>query len=675
MIKIKNLELTDLEAQDVKNEYIQYESDSSDFRYQIAEDYDFYLGKQLTDAQKSYLISVGQPPESNNKIRPAVEQVLSNIASTKPEWDVEASGDFDGKVASVYNKILDQIWYDSNGDSHFRSACKDFIVKGLTYLYVYPDYQADNGLGGIRFKRIKPEAVFVDPNSSMPDFSDASSIIYTDLHTKESLKILFPDIADKIDDVEEDYGNDEQSSGNYDRDSVMTRGDVSRDNQPTVRKYIRFAKVSIPSVLVTELVSGKSQVFDKDGYEQLASDKKYDELIKQGTVTEEIIYNTKIRETCIIGDIVYYDEILPISIYPIIPACNEHTGTPYPSGDVRHSKSPQRMLNRTEALLISHTSATTNFKLVVEDGAIDPKELQKWNIPNAIIRANPGALREGKIKEYAPPAVSSQLFAEKSRYEMDIEQVFGSYKFLQGHGGSSPGTVGEAQIVDEAVSKKQNWKVMPIYDMLTMAGQIISAWIPSVYEQERIVRIVTDAGTREDVMINQAVMNNKGEIERLYDMTTHQIDIRVVIGSTKAKSPMADLQKDLQLMNAGIYDKTQVILNMKTDDDKAGLIQRHGEISQYQQMIEGLQEQVKKLSGDLQTRERELFHSNMRAEVSEATKSVSQAQSNVKATAKIEQERQRNKTQQTASDLANAAKSVNSEEEAPAEGQRPFGLG
>ena len=216
---------------------------------------------------------------------------------------------------------------------------------------------------------------------------------------------------------------------------------------------------------------------------------------------------------------------------------------------------------------------------------------------------------------------------------------------------------------------------MPIYDMLTMAGQIISAWIPSVYEQERIVRIVTDAGTMEDVMINQAVMNNKGEIERLYDMTTHQIDIRVVIGSTKAKSPMADLQKDLQLMNAGIYDKTQVILNMKTDDDKAGLIQRHGEISQYQQMIEGLQEQVKKLSGDLQTRERELFHSNMRAEVSEATKSVSQAQSNVKATAKIEQERQRNKTQQTASDLANAAKSVNSEEEAPAEGQRPFGLG
>ena len=128
---------------------------------------------------------------------------------------------------------------------------------------------------------------------------------------------------------------------------------------------------------------------------------------------------------------------------------------------------------------------------------------------------------------------------------------------------------------------------------------------------------------------------------------------------------MADLQRDIQLMGAGIYDKTQVIMNMRTDDDKASLIQRHGEISQYQQTIQSLQEQVKKLSGDLQTRERELFHTKMRAEVSEATKNVSQAVSNIKATSKIEEERQRNKTQQVASDLANAANSVNSEKQAP----------
>ena len=153
MIKIQNLEIPELEAEDVRNEYTQYDHEGDEFRYQMAEDYDFYLGKQLTEAQKEYLMSVGQPPESNNKIRPAVEQVLSNMASTKPEWDVEGVGSDDGRIAGIYNKILDEIWYSSKGDTQFRTACKDFIVKGLCYLYVYPDYQADNGLGGIRFKR------------------------------------------------------------------------------------------------------------------------------------------------------------------------------------------------------------------------------------------------------------------------------------------------------------------------------------------------------------------------------------------------------------------------------------------------------------------------------------------------------------------------------------------
>ena len=43
---------------------------------------------------------------------------------------------------------------------------------------------------------------------------------------------------------------------------------------------------------------------------------------------------------------------------------------------------------------------------------------------------------------------------------------------------------------------------------------------------------------------------------------------------------------------------------------------------------------IKQLQGDMQTRERELFHSNMRAEIAEATKPVSKAVAEVKSTAK-----------------------------------------
>ena len=123
MLNLKDLEIPEIDADEIRDEYTIYESESSEYRHQMAEDEEFFLGKQLSEAQKDYLISVGQPPESNNKIRPAVEQVLSNIASGKPEWDVEPVGDMDGKFASIYNQLMDNIWYNSNGDSQFRSAC------------------------------------------------------------------------------------------------------------------------------------------------------------------------------------------------------------------------------------------------------------------------------------------------------------------------------------------------------------------------------------------------------------------------------------------------------------------------------------------------------------------------------------------------------------------------
>mgnify|MGYP003134685813 FL=1 len=666
MLDLRQLETKKISAEEVRADYLLFESSSSEYRYQMAEDHEFYLGSQLTKSQKNYLLSVGQPPEANNKIRPAVEQVLANIAASAPEWDVHAVGKTDNDAAFVFDQLLDKIWYESDADVHFRQACKDFIVKGLAYMYIYPDWQGDSGLGTIKVKRMPPESIFVDPNSSMPDFSDASAIIYSDLHTKEHLKILFPQYAKEIDDAEENHQRNEMESGKYSRDHIETRGSHDLDHQSRVRKYCYFVKVNIPHALILDTNTGKNQLYTKDEYKELISDNKYEDFLKEGVITEQLAYQTRIREVFVVGDTVLYDEILPISEYPIAVACNEHAGNPFPSGDVRHAKTPQRMLNRTEALIISHTNATTNFKLLYEDGAIDASEIQKWHIPNAIIRANPGALATGKIKEFAPPAVSSSLYAEKGRYEVDIETVFGAYKFLQGNAQGAPGTVGEAQIMDESSSRKQNWKILPIYDMLTRTAKVVTQWMPSVYDQQRTLRIVSPVGDENEVNLNIPVIDDKtGAVKKLYDMQTSQFDVRVVVGSTRSKSPMAELQKDLTLLNAGIYDKTQVIMNMKGDIDKASLMQRMGEIANLQAQLQQAQEELKRMQGDLQTREREVFHANMRAEISEATKPVSEAVSNIKSNAKLEQARQRDKTRMVGEELSIAKQTINSEPKAP----------
>tara|TARA_R110002020_G_scaffold63215_3_gene169009 strand:+ start:3557 stop:5587 length:2031 start_codon:yes stop_codon:yes gene_type:complete len=676
MINLKNIKLDEISASDISDEYVYFQSSADEHKYQMSEDEEFYLGLQLTRAQKDYLVSVGQPPEANNKIRPAVEQVLSNVAGSSPEWDVRPTGKTDSEVAFVYNKLLDKIWYESDGDRHFRSVVKDYTVKGMGYMYVYPDWQAEQGRGGIKVKRVAPENVYVDPNSTDPFFRDASSIILSDTSTKTSMKVMFPEHAASIEDAHEDYRDDEYPTSKYNRDDIIRRSDVNDARQGKVRRFIRWSKVSEEQILLTDKLTSRQKSFNKKEYDEFKSTKRYKAYIAENQVEEEKIFITRVRESFVIGDAMIYDIVLPLEDYPIVPACNEHNGNPYPAGDVRHAKTPQRMLNRTEALLISHATSTASFKLIYEDGAIDPEELEKWFVPNAIIRANPSALREGKIKELSPPAISSQLYLEKQRYETDIETVFGAYKFQQGNPAGAVGTFGEAKILDESSSRKQNWKILPAYDMLTHIGRLVSKYIPYVYDKERILRVINPLGVEKELKINVPVINDYSmAIERMYDVTTAEVDIRVVVGSTRSKSPTADLAKDIQLLQVGIYDKAQVIMGLQGDVDKAALISRLSEIEQLKAQNQQLSQQLKGISGDLQTRERELFHSKMRAEVSEATKPVQQAVSNLRATAKNEERKQKEMTDKTAIDLADLRSTVNSEETASNPFEEQVGLG
>jgi len=490
------------------------------------------------------------------------------------------------------------------------------------------------------------------------------------------MKVMFPEHAAEIEDAHEDYRDDEYPTSKYNRDDIIRRSDVNDARQGKVRRFIRWSKVSEEQILLTDKLTSRQKSFNKKEYDEFKATKRYKAYIAENQVEEEKIFITRVRESFVIGDAMIYDIVLPLEDYPIVPACNEHNGNPYPAGDVRHAKTPQRMLNRTEALLISHATSTASFKLIYEDGAIDPEELEKWFVPNAIIRANPSALREGKIKELSPPAISSQLYLEKQRYETDIETVFGAYKFQQGNPAGAVGTFGEAKILDESSSRKQNWKILPAYDMLTHIGRLISKYIPYVYDKERILRVINPLGIEKELKINVPVINDYTmAIERMYDVTTAEVDIRVVIGSTRSKSPTADLAKDIQLLQVGIYDKTQVIMGLQGDVDKAALISRLSEIEQLKAQNQQLSQQLKGVSGDLQTRERELFHSKMRAEVSEATKPVQQAVSNLRATAKNEERKQKEMTDKTAIDLADLRSTVNSEGTASSPFEEQVGLG
>lgn len=636
MLKLPSTKLESLKPSTVHEEFLYYWTESSEHRFQMSEDVQFALGNQLTPTQANYLKSIGQSDQPNNKIKPAVEQVLANVASGSPDWSVRPRK-MDNSTAFVLNRLMMQIWDDSEGDREFRQNAKDFIEPGKSHLFIYPDWNADNGLGALRIISLDPQCVLVSPNTTKADFSNSKSIIYSDIHTKTELIDQYPRHKKKIEEAKDTQTIQQITAGLSSRDSVVVKGDNHNAKEDKIRGYIRFAPIRVAYMLLTNNLTGKWRFVDDEQYEAESKDLEYQEFLKEKIISEEIIYKRHIRESFFIGDQEIYDNILPISEYPIKTACNNFQRTPYPSGDVRHAKGPQRKLNRVEALIIAHATATAGINVGYEEGAIDASEMLKMNLPGRVpIKFNPGGLTNKRYHEFGVAAVNTELYHEKARYENDIETVFGAYKFLQGDAGQSPGTVGEAQILDEASSRKQNWKILPLYDMLNGIARVAVEWIPHVYKQQRLMKITHPDGREEDIALNELVADRERGIQKIYDMQNIDAEIRVVVGSARRQSPLVKLNKDLMLLNAGIYDITQVILNMEENVDKQALLKRMDERARLAQQVQALEEENKKLHNTLVRRENEAYHDGLRLKISEGSKEVDSAVKDVKASIKAE---------------------------------------
>jgi len=631
MLEIPVTKLDDLDHKIIHEEFFRYWAQSVTYRAQMAEDEQFYLGNQHTTSQKDYLRSIGQSDQPNNKIKPSVEQVLANVASGNPQWHVRPRK-MDNTTAFVLNRIFDDIWDDSEGGKQFRSTALDHVVKGKSHLFIYPDWHADNGQGALRILNIDPNCVFKSANTSDEALENSPSTIYSDIHVKKVLISMYPEFADKIKDAKDSVDIEQLTFSMASRDNVTVRGQNIDQSEERIRKYVRFAPVNVAYAKITNMETGAWKLLDDKEYAEAVKDQEYNKLVEIGVINEEIVYKSHQRETFYIGDQEIYDEVLPITECPLKSACNNWTRNPEPSGDVRHAKGPQRKLNRTEALLIAHTTATAGVNVGYEEGAIDASEMIKMSLPGRIaIKFNPGGLSNKKYHEFGVNQVNTELFHEKARYVQDIEAVFGAYGWQQGDSGQAPGTVGEAQIMDEASARKQNYKMLPLYDMLNGIARVAVQWIPHVYDQQRLYKLIHPNGKEEEVTLNGYYRDKSGAIQKLYDMTSIDAEVRVVVGSARAQSPLAKLNKDLMLLNAGIYDTVQVILNMEENVDKVALLERMDERKQLQRALEAQGEELKKVKGDLQTRERESYHDKMQLQVSKGGTELKSAVKGAKA--------------------------------------------
>ena len=168
------------------------------WQYLSQKGHDFYLNEQLSKEEKESLEESGMPTFTINRVTPIVEIMKYFVTANSPKWKaVGATGD-DVDVAQVHSDISDYCWYLSNGKSLYSQIALDALTKGIGYFFVDVDKDADRGMGEVRFNRLDPYDVYVDPASRDFLYRDATFIQIRKNIARARLINMLPEFEAKI---------------------------------------------------------------------------------------------------------------------------------------------------------------------------------------------------------------------------------------------------------------------------------------------------------------------------------------------------------------------------------------------------------------------------------------------------------------------------------------------
>jgi len=355
----------------------------------------------------------------------------------------------------------------------------------------------------------------------------------------------------------------------------------------------------------------------------------YQDLILRKLIQIVKIKVTRVKQCIVIGETLLYSRILPIEHYPIIPVCNLHTRTPYPTSDVRMVKGLQEYINKTRSLIIAHATTSTNTKILVPEGSVDMKDFEeKWAQPGVAIPYDP---TDGAPVTVQPSPLPNELYANETTAKNDIDHQLGLYEMMMGNSSAAPQTYKATISLDEFGQRKIKSKLTDIEQALVRVGQVAIPLMQQLYSTEKTFRLVNPNNSMSEYVINKRLYDDKTqELKVFNDITIGKYDVIVVSGSTLPTNRYAELEFYMDAYSKGLVDRQEVLKKTEIFDIE-GVMQRTDEIQKLQNMLQQAQEQIKQLKGDLQTRDRESVGLRKKVEVEKFKGQLDQVSNKTKA--------------------------------------------
>ena len=685
--------------------------------------YEFAHDEQLASHEKESLEDQGMPTFTINRILPVVEMLNFYATAKNPRWQAIGVDGSDVDVAAVLSDLADYVWHNSNGSTLYTNAINDSVTKGVGYLLVTVDKDADNGMGEVVIQQPEPFDIYVDPKSRDMLFKDAAFIMIRKVLPKNHLMQIFPDHKRKI----ANSNSDEQNQITYSTRSVgdgeqklFTFNDSADSNlsitsegemDDLVEFFEVYEKVKVSyislfyrippnpqqleaikqqcAVQVQEMAAemqvelleqqkqmteavqaGKMlperfelemrkmqemqqqqlQAFEQECMSKLQAEaskienkiiteKEYKILIKDPNIEKNIVdqvqfYSTRIKQICIAGDKLIYEQVLPDTIkeYPLVPFHFKWTGTPYPISAVSPLIGKQQEINKAHQIMVHNASLGSSLRWMYEEGSIDADTWEKYSSsPGALLPIRPGVERPTPVM---PAPLSSAFFQIVQQGKGDMEYLAGIYSSMMGDSSGAGETYRGMLALDEYGTRRiKQWMSTSIEPALKQLGELVLQFSQATYSAYKRFRLIQPSAIQEgkEQEINIPIYNDMGEaIGKSMEIDTLKYDVRVVQGSTLPVNRWAYLEELKQLMQLGVVDDIAVLA--ETDiKNKENIVKRKSLYSQLQGQVQQLSEAIKDKEGTIETLQRQLVQAGIKQKVMQADVEINKKKEEVKS--------------------------------------------
>ena len=582
---------------------------NSNNRAEALDDVRFAAGDQWpVDVQNSRVLE-SRPCLTINKVDAYIRQICNQQRQQRPRIKVHGmNNQADAKLAEILTGVCRHIEVQSNADAAYDTAFEYAVKMGWGYFRVTTDYQdADSFEQEIYIKPIdNPFTVYFDPNSQMPDGSDAEKCLITTVMTKKNFKILYPDKDDGS-------GFTSRGTGDVNNDWIMKEDIRVAEYFYTVKELARLVQLSDGTTVYKDELPSK-EIMEDAGITIIEERESYRKKIKWCKLTSMEV----LEEGNWAGK---YIPIIPVYGQSVqVDSKNKRFGL------VRMAKDPQRMYNYWSTALTESVALAPKAKWILAEGQDEGHE-NEWaqaNIKSLPVLRYKQTDTEGRV---APPPQRMQpepppagVISAMQGMNADLQAVVGIYDPSQLPQGNQSGKAiqGQQQQVDMV-----NFHY---YDNLTRSiafcGRIILDLIPSIYDTERVLRIIGADGKPEMVTLNQRSQTDEGVEKILNDVSVGRYDVVMDTGPgyqskrlEAVDSMMSLLAADPNLMaQAGdlifrnmdfpgadiIADRLAAANPMAQIDEKSEVPpQVQMQLAQSQKMIQELQQQLQAMTMDL----------------------------------------------------------------------------